>query len=87
MSDPKGEVVECTVCHREVGKGPGGLGLSSHARKHRREYRETFGSWPADYDQVREKLGKPHPRADPDQPTLWEALNDPNQATLPWRAD
>ena len=80
------ETVECTVCGAEVGKGPGGLGLASHANKHRREFRERVGRRPEDYQEVREKIGTPHPSTDPNQPTLWEALTDEEQATRPWRA-
>ncbi|ALJ99695.1 hypothetical protein BGV91_gp32 [Haloarcula californiae icosahedral virus 1] len=79
-----GETVNCTVCGDEVGKGPGGLGLYSHASKHRREYREAFGSWPADYQQVRDRLGTTHPAHDDEQTTLWESLTDDEQATFPW---
>jgi len=76
------EVVTCTVCGREIGKGPGGLGLTMHAKTHRREYREAFGEWPASYELVREKVGRPHPVVDDDQPTLFEALTDDEQTSL-----
>ena len=51
---------------------------------HKREYKELFGAWPEDYDLVRERLGKPTPANDNNQLTLWEALTDPEQASLPW---
>jgi len=78
-----GETVTCTVCGVEVGKGPGGLGLTMHEKKHRRDLRRRVGRWPDDYQEVRDKLGTPHPATDPEQPTLWEALTDQEQATLP----
>jgi len=55
-----------------------------HEKKHRRDLRRRVGRWPDDYQEVRDKLGTPHPATDPEQPTLWEALTDQKQATLPW---
>jgi len=78
------ETVSCTVCGDEVGRGPGGLGLAMHAKMHRREYRERVGRWPESYEEVRQKVGRPHPATDNEQMTLWEALTDPEQASLPW---
>lgn len=75
-------VVRCTVCGCSVGKGPAGLGVASHANKHRREFRETFDRRPTDYAEVRELLGVPHPAHDSEQPTLWESLLPATQATL-----
>ena len=54
-----------------------------HGKKHRREFRRRVGRWPDSYQEVRDKLGTPHPATDPEQPTLWEALTDQEQATLP----
>lgn len=81
------EIVECTVCGDDVGRGPGGLGLMSHANAHRREFIETFGRRPEDYDEVRDVLGSGYPPRDAtDQLTLWESLTDDQQETL-GRAD
>lgn len=44
--------VECTVCGADVGR----LGIGKHAKMHRRQFKEQFGYWPTDYDEVREKL-------------------------------
>lgn len=33
------EVVECTACGEEIGRGPAGLGVVAHWNMHRREYR------------------------------------------------
>lgn len=80
------EVVTCTVCGDDVGRGPGGLGLISHANRHRREFRERFGRRPENYQEVRDVLGRGYPlRGDTDQLTLWESLTDDEQATLAWR--
>lgn len=49
------EEVECTACSQEVGRGPGGLGLISHWKMHRREYFEEHGESPSNED-VREWL-------------------------------
>ena len=79
-----GEAVTCTVCGDDVGKGPGGLGLTMHGKMHRREFREAFGRWPEDYQEVRDKLRQSDPVRDADQTTLWEALTDDEQASFPW---
>jgi hypothetical protein len=78
------EEVTCTVCGEDVGKGPAGLGLAMHGKTHREEFRRQFGRKPENYQEVRDKLGKPIPTRGDDQTTLWEALNDPEQASLPW---
>lgn len=74
--------VECTVCGEMVGKGPAGLGISSHAAKHRREYREQFGGWPSSYEQVRQKLGTMAVVPDDEQMTISEALTEEEQTAL-----
>lgn len=77
------ETVTCTVCGEDVGKGPGGLGIASHAQKHRREYREQVGKWPSDYQDVRDRLGTTDPASDAAQATLWESVTDEAQRTFP----
>lgn len=82
------EVVECTVCGDDVGRGPGGLGLMSHAAMHRREFRDRVGRRPEGYDEVRDRLGGATYRhiSDDEQLTLWESLTDDQQEAL-GRAD
>lgn len=49
--------VECQVCGRMIGKGPEGLGIRVHAASHREEFAALTGREPADYAEVRERLG------------------------------
>lgn len=80
---PQGEVVECQVCGADVGKGPGGLGLTAHSKKHRRQFRERFGRRPEDYQEVRERLAPAMDILDDDgQMTLWEPLTDDEQLAM-----
>jgi len=76
--------VTCSVCKQPVQRGPNGFGLISHANKHRREFIETFGREPADYQEVRDQLS-PHASLDADnaQVTLHESLTDDDQQTFP----
>lgn len=71
--------VVCQVCGDEIGRGPNGLGLISHANKHRREFTEIFGRPPSDYEEVRQKLGTSFPAG---QLTLWESLTDDEQESI-----
>lgn len=48
------ETFECQVCGREVGYGPGGVGLAVHSRRHKENFAEEFGRWPSDYQEVRD---------------------------------
>lgn len=74
------ETVTCTVCGREIGKGPAGVGLAMHGKRHRRQFREAFGRPPRDYQEVREKLNPDG--LDPGQTTIWQAMLDDDQQTL-----
>lgn len=44
--------VTCGICGTRVGRGPGGLGIIMHSRKHRRQHHAIVGEWPDDYDGV-----------------------------------
>lgn len=72
---PEPTKVSCTVCPEDVGRGPGGLGLISHANKHRRQFREKFGRRPENYDEVRDALGRGYTVDGAQQMTLTEALD------------
>jgi len=75
--------VVCSVCGDEVGRGPNGLGLFNHAQMHRREYQERTGTWPDDYQDVRDMLGNRNPPPlDQCQLTLQEAVTDDEQTSL-----
>jgi len=67
--------VECRVCGRSVGRGPSGLGIKQHSKRHRREFRDLVGREPEDYQEVVEVLGQ--------QPTLHQASLDERQLALP----
>jgi hypothetical protein len=51
--------VECSVCGRMIGQGPEGLGIRRHSWVHRREFEAKVGREPADYAEVRDRLGDP----------------------------
>lgn len=74
----RGEVVTCSVCGADVGRGPGGLGVVSHANMHRREFVQRYGRKPKDYQEVRDKLHDPPG----EQITIWESLTDPEQQSI-----
>jgi hypothetical protein len=52
-----GERVECRVCGRMIGKGPEGLGIRVHAKRHREEFAARRGRRPEDYAEVRRVVG------------------------------
>lgn len=80
--------VTCSVCGRDVGRGPNGLGLANHANRHRREFREVFGRDPVSYEEVRDRLGPSKSAAYHDaQQTLFEAATDDAQQTLSEHTD
>lgn len=50
--------VTCSVCGREVGRGPDGLGIKQHSAMHRRQFEQLVGREPEDYDEVREVVSE-----------------------------
>jgi hypothetical protein len=65
------DTVTCRVCGAELGR----MGIGKHAGMHKRQFRETFGYVPDDYDEVVEKadeIGAEHVSPE-DQQTLSEA--------------
>jgi hypothetical protein len=69
--------VECSVCGKEIGRGPDGLGIKRHSAMHRREFRELVGRQPEDYAEVREFF-----QNEGRQPTLREAMLTDEQLAL-----
>jgi hypothetical protein len=69
--------VECRVCGQEVGRGPAGLGIKQHSKRHRREFRDLTGRKPNSYAEVVEFF-----ETEGRQPTLLEAVESENQAAI-----